>query len=179
MRERLALTRDKIRPLIELEHTLESLAILPERNTQHATLTKELAALDTRTAETLKADVEKYQRERDELQSEASTIERKLGNLEEKIKQIETESIPGLERSADESIQSAETFLIQENADDETKSEVQKEYERRRERQPLEVILQNASRYENDYQTAEQRSRDRLRESITTFSLVVRCQVLP
>ena len=171
LRERLALTRDKIRPLIELEHALEALAILPERNTQHATLTKELAALDTRTVETLKADVEKYQRERDQLQMEVNAAERKLGNLEQKIKQIETESIPGLERSADESIQSAESFLIQENADDETRSDVQKEYERRRERQPLEVILQNASRYENDYQTAEQRSRDRLREAKQAYSL--------
>jgi uncharacterized protein YPO0396 len=171
LRERLALSRDKIRPLIELEHALETITILPERNTQHATLTKELAALDTRTVESLKVDVEKYQHERDQLQSEAATLERRLGSLEEKIKQIETESIPGLERSADESIQSAESFLIQEKADEETLSDVQKEYERRCERQPLEVILQNASRYENDYQTAEQRSRDRLREAKQAYSL--------
>ncbi|MBI3166923.1 MAG: hypothetical protein HYZ22_00485 [Chloroflexi bacterium] len=171
LRERLALSRDKIRPLIELEHALEAIAIFPERNMQHATLAKELAALDTRTVETLKADVEKYQRERDQLQSEAATLERRLGSLEEKIKQIETESIPSLERSADESIQGADSFILQENADDETKSEVQKEYERRHERQPLEVILQNASRYENDYQTAEQRSRDRLREAKQTYSM--------
>ncbi len=171
LRERLALTRDKIRPLIELEHALEAIAILPERNTQHAALTKELEQLDLLTVETLKADAEKYQRERDQLQTEVNAAERKLGNLEEKIKQIETESIPGLERSADESIQSAESFIIQENADEETKSEIQKEYERRRERQPLEVILQNASRYENDYQTAEQRSRDRLREAKQTYSI--------
>jgi uncharacterized protein YPO0396 len=171
LRERLAFTRDKIRPLIELEHALEAIAILPERNTLHASLTKELAALDTRTVETLKTDVEKYQRERDQLQSEVATLERRLGSLEEKIKQIETESIPGLERSADESIQSADSFIAQENTDEETKSEVQKEYERRRERQPLEVILQNASRYENDYQNAEQRSRDRLRETKQTYSM--------
>jgi uncharacterized protein YPO0396 len=171
LRERLALTRDKIRPLIELEHAIGSLALLPERNTQHAALTKELQQLDLHTVETLKADVEKYQRERDQLQSEVAAFERRLGNLEEKIKQIETESIPGLERSADESIQSAEFFILQENADDETKSEVQKEYERRRERQPLEVILQNASRYENDYQNAEQRSRDRLREAKQAYSI--------
>ena len=171
LRERLALSRDKIRPLIELEHALEAIAIFPERNTQHAALTRELAALDTRTIETLKADVEKHLRERDQLQSEVATLERRLGSLEEKIKQIETESIPGLERSAGESIQSADSFLIQENADDEIKSEVQKEYERRLERQPLEVILQNARRYENDYQTAEQRSRDRLREAKQAYSL--------
>jgi uncharacterized protein YPO0396 len=171
LRERIALSRDKIRPLIELEHALEFISVLPERNTQHASFTKELEQLDLLTVETLKADVEKYQRERDQLQSEAATLERRLGSLEEKIKQIETESIPGLERSADESIQSAEAFILQENADDETKSEVQKEYERRRERQPLEVILQNAGRYENDYQTAEQRSRDRLREAKQAYSM--------
>ncbi len=171
LRERLALTRDKIRPLIELEHALESLIILPERKARHATLTKELEQLDLPTVETLKAEAEKYKRKCDELQSEVSNIERRLGNLEEKIKQIETESLPGLERNADESLQSAETFLIQEDADEETRSDVQKEYERRRERQPLEVILQNASRYENDYQTAEGRSRDRLREAKQAYSL--------
>ncbi len=58
-----------------------------------------------------------------------------------------------------------------ENADDETTSDVQKEYERRRERQPLEVILENSTKKQNDYQTAEQRSRDRLRESKQEFSL--------
>ena len=42
LQERLALTRDKIRPLIDLEHALEALIILPERTTQHETLTKEL-----------------------------------------------------------------------------------------------------------------------------------------
>lgn len=171
LRERLALTRDKIRPFIELEHALEALSILPERNTQHATLNKELERLDLRTVETFQAEVEKYRRECDELQSEVSGIERRLGNLEEKIKQIETESIPGLERSADESLQSAESFLVQENADEETKSDIQKEYERRRERQPLEVILQNAGRYESDYQAAEGRSRDRLREAKQAYSL--------
>jgi uncharacterized protein YPO0396 len=171
LRERLALTRDKIRPLIELEHATESLAILPERNTQLASLTKELEQLDLHTVETIKAEVQKYQRERDQLQDEVLSLTKKLGNLEEKIKQIETESIPGLERSADESIRSAESFILQENADDETKSDVQKEYERRRERQPLELILQNASRYENDYQTAEGRSRDRLREAKQAYSL--------
>ncbi len=171
LHERLALTRDKIRPLIELEHAIESLAILPERNTQLATLTKELEHLDLRTVETFKAAVQKYQRERDQLQDEVLGLTKKLGSLEEKIKQIETEVIPALERSADESIRSAEAFIIQENADDETKSDVQKEYERRRERQPLEVILQNAGRYENDYQTAEGRSRDRLREAKQAYSL--------
>ncbi len=63
------------------------------------------------------------------------------------------------------------SLLVLENADEETKSDVQKEYERRRERQPLDVILQNASRYENDYQAAEGRSRDRLREAKQAYSM--------
>ncbi len=171
LRERLALTRAKIRPLVELETALPALGRLAPLESELAALKKELAALDSHTVETLKAEVEKYQREHDQLQTEVNTTERKLGNLEEKIKQIETESIPGLERSADESIRGAESFLIQENADEETRSDVQKEYERRRERQPLEVILQNASRYENDYQTAEGRSRDRLREAKQAYSI--------
>jgi hypothetical protein len=171
LRERLALTRDKIRPLVELETALPTLNRLAPLEAELAAFKKELAALDSHTVETLKAEVEKYQRERDQLQVAVNAAERKLGNLEEKIKQIEAEAIPGLERSADESIRSAEAFIIQESADNETKSDVQKEYERRRERQPLEVILQNAGRYENDYQTAEQRSRDRLRETKQAYSL--------
>jgi uncharacterized protein YPO0396 len=169
--ERLALTRDKIRPLVELEAALPALNRLAALEAELDACKKELTALDSHTLETLKAEVEKYQRERDQYQAEINAAERKLGNLEEKIKQIETESIPGLERNADASLQSAESFILQENADEETKSEVQKEYDRRRERQPLEVILQNASRYENDYQTAEGRSRDRLREAKQAYSI--------
>jgi uncharacterized protein YPO0396 len=48
---------------------------------------------------------------------------------------------------------------------------IEKEYNSRLERQPIETILQNASRYENDYQTAESRSRDRLREAKHAYSL--------
>ena len=171
LRERLVLTRAKIRPFVELETALPTLARLAPLDAELAALNKELASLDSQTVETLKAEVEKYQGERDRLQDEVLDLAKKLGNLEEKIKQIETESIPGLERSADESLRSAESFLIQENADEETRSDVQKEYERRRERQPFEVILQNASRYENDYQTAEGRSRDRLREAKQAYSI--------
>jgi uncharacterized protein YPO0396 len=39
------------------------------------------------------------------------------------------------------------------------------------ERQPVDVILQNAERYEGDYQTAESRNRDRLREAKQAYSL--------
>lgn len=171
LRERLALTRDKIRPLIELEHALESLAILPERNKQLATLKQELSQLDLRSVETLKAEVQGCLSALNQAQGEVAAIERELGKLEEKASQLETEAIPGLEKSADDSLQSAENFLLQENADDETTSDVQKEYERRLERQPLEVILENSTKKQNEYQSAEQRSRDKLRESKQEYSL--------
>jgi uncharacterized protein YPO0396 len=49
--------------------------------------------------------------------------------------------------------------------------DLQKEYERRRQRQPLETVLANADTYERDYRTAENRSRDRLREAKQSYSL--------
>jgi uncharacterized protein YPO0396 len=49
--------------------------------------------------------------------------------------------------------------------------EVGKEYTRRRERQALEIVLENAARYEGDYAAAETRSRDRLREAKQAYSL--------
>jgi uncharacterized protein YPO0396 len=171
LRERLALTRDKIRPLIDLEHALESISVLPERSTQLATLKQERSQLDLHSLESLKAEVTRCQNERDQAQAEVSAIERALGKLEEKIAQLETESIPSLERSADAALQDAENFLAQENAEDETVSDVQKEYERRFERQPLEVILENSTKKQNEYQSAEQRSRDKLREAKHEYSL--------
>jgi uncharacterized protein YPO0396 len=171
LRERLALTRDKMRPFVELEHLLESLAILPERTTHHTTLTNELAQLDLHTTKTLKAEVEKRQKELSQVQDEANDSSRRLGNLEAEIRKLEAESIPSVERSAGEKIQEKENFLALENADEETQSDIQKEYEKRRERQPLETILQNARRYEGDYQTAEQKSRDKLRETKQAYSM--------
>jgi len=171
LRDRLALTRDKMRPFVELEHILEALAILPERTTHHATLTQELAQLDLSNTETLKAEVDKRQKEFGKVQDEANDSSRKLGNLEAEIRKLEAESIPSVERSAAEKIQEKENFLALENADEETQSDIQKEYEKRRERQPLETLLQNARRYEGDYQTAEQKSRDKLREAKQTYSM--------
>ena len=121
--------------------------------------------------DSLKAEVEKRQKELSQIQDEANDSSRKLGNLEAETRKLEAESIPGVERSAAEKIQEQENFLVSENADDETKSDIQKEYEKRRERQPLETILQNARRYEGDYQTAEQRSRDKLREAKQAYSM--------
>jgi len=171
LRERLSLTRDKIRPLIELEHALESLASLPERNMQLATLKQELSQLDLRSVETLKAEVQFCLSALNQAQGEVSASERELGKLGEKVAQLETEAIPSLEKSADDALQAAENFLVLENAEAETVSDVQKEYERRLERQPLEVILENSTKKQNEYQSAEQRSRDKLREAKQEYSL--------
>ncbi|MFO7586145.1 MAG: SbcC/MukB-like Walker B domain-containing protein, partial [Anaerolineales bacterium] len=123
------------------------------------------------------------EKERDSAQAEVSAIARTLGQLDEKITHIETEEIPSLERAADESLQDAENFLAQENAEapsplshllkgeGDLRSDVQKEYERRLERQPLEVILENSTKKQNEYQSAEQRSRDKLRETKQEYSL--------
>ena len=171
LRERLALTRDKIRPLVELEAALPILSRLLPLETELAIFKNELSGLDTRSIDSLRAEVESCQTVLRKAQGEVSGIERKLGTLEGEVKHLETESIPGLEKSADDSLRNAENFLNLENADDETVSDVQKEYERRRERQPLEVILENSTKKQNEYQTAEQRSRDRLRESKQEYSL--------
>jgi uncharacterized protein YPO0396 len=171
LRERLALTRDKIRPLVELEAALPILSRLVPLETELAVFKNELSGLDTRSIDSLRAEVESCQTVLRKAQGEVAGIERKLGTHEGEVKHLETEAIPGLEKSADDSLQNAENFLNLENADDETVSDVKKEYERRRERQPLEVILENSTKKQNEYQTAEQRSRDRLRESKQEYSL--------
>jgi uncharacterized protein YPO0396 len=76
-----------------------------------------------------------------------------------------------LEREIDQATQSAETFFTTEETDDEARTEIEKEYARRLERQPVDVIHQKAERYESDYQTAETRNRDRLREAKQAYSL--------
>ncbi|MFZ5911842.1 MAG: ATP-binding protein [Chloroflexota bacterium] len=171
LRERLTLTRHKIRPLIDLEHALEALAILPERTTQHATLKQELEALDLHTADSLKAAVDQHQAEYNRLQTEAGSVQHRIGGMEAKAQTLAEGEIPRLEREIDQSIQNAEEFLAGENPDEDTRAEIEKEYARRLERQPVNVIQQNAERYENDYQTAENRNRDRLREAKQAYSL--------
>jgi len=100
-------------------------------------------------------------------------VERKIGGLENQVKTLSGETLPGLEREADRALQSAREFLTLETGEDweETLAETEKEYERRRERQPLETILQNAARYENDHQSAEMKSRDQLREAKQAYSM--------
>ena len=171
LRERLALTSEKIRPLIELEHALQGLATLPEREAQRASLAVELEKLDLRAVESLRADAERHQAELNRLQAETGALERRIGGWETEARALAEVEIPRLEGEIDRSIQDAETFLANEGPDDEFRTEVEKEYARRLERQPVDVIQQNAGRYEGDYQAAETRNRDRLREAKQAYSL--------
>ncbi len=171
LREFLALTDEKIRPLVELEHALEDLASLPEHESRRAGLAAELEKLDLRATEDLRADVERHQTEFNRLQAEASTLERHIGGWEAEARALAEAEIPRLEGEIDRSLKDAEAFLNGEAPDDEFRAEVEKEYARRLERQPVDVIQQNAGRYEGDYQAAETRNRDRLREAKQAYSL--------
>ncbi len=170
LKERLTLTRDQVRPLLELEHALPALARIPELDHQLRSLRYELGRLDRRSVESLRNEVARAQSESDRLQAAAKQLDQQVGGWEAKAKLLESETIPQLERAADEALQSARQFLSAENAD-EMVEEIDREYARRRERQPLETVLANATRYEGDYQSAEARSRDRLREAKQAYSL--------
>jgi len=170
LRERLALTRDKAHIYFDLERDLADLTALPIKAEQLAALQDEFARLDLQTIAVLRAEVTARQVQADQLQGELAQIERNIGGLEMRVKTLAEETIPALEREADQIAESAGEFLRFEQAED-ALDEVVKEYERRRERQPLETVLQNATRYEGDYQTAEARNRDRLREAKQAYSL--------
>jgi uncharacterized protein YPO0396 len=167
---RLALTRDKVRLFYDLERDLPAIVPLAAREAHLADLQAELENLNTQTVETLQAEVARCQAKADELQSQSVLLERELGRLEERIATLTGEMLPGLERAADEALEDAKSYLQEEGAEDLLK-DVQVEYERRRARQSLETVLHNATRYEGDYQTAENRSRDRLREAKQSYSL--------
>jgi uncharacterized protein YPO0396 len=106
----------------------------------------------------------------DELEQEAGELRESIGSLRARIESLETETLPDLERQADAVLQDAQEFLRAEDGEGVLEN-ARKEYERRRGRQPLETVLANATRYEGDYQTAETRSRDRLREAQQTYGL--------
>jgi len=159
-----------VRLYFDLERDLPTVASLPVQEARLAELQAELAALNTQTVEALQAEVARRQAKVDDLQGQAIRLEREVGRLEERIATLADEMLPGLEREADQALQDAAAFLQEEGAE-EMLADVGAEYERRRKRQPLETILRNATRYENDYQSAENRSRDQLREAKQAYSL--------
>ena len=170
LRERLSLTQDKVRVFIELERDLAGLDAIPDLSARLDGLKEELAALDTQTVELLQAEVGQRQTAADALQGEADQLERDIGRLETRIEALSGETIPDLEREADGALQDIEQFLLLEQADP-LREEIDREYERRRERQPLDTVLANGTRYESDHQTAEERSRTSLREAKHSYSL--------
>jgi len=132
----------------------------------------ELAALDLRQVDALRAEVGQCQVECDRARAELARLDRQAGGLEQQAESLSTTVIPGLERAAAEAAQAVDQFLSDEGAaGPESRAENEKEYQRRCERQPLETVLANAVRYEGDYQTAEARSRDKLREAKHGYSL--------
>jgi len=171
LRERLALTNNKIRPLMELELALACLSGMAESEARRASLADELQNLDLGTADTLKATVERCQIEYDRLQLETGLAERRIGGMEADAQNLAEGEIPRLECEIDGAIKNAEAFLGEEDLDEEMHGEVEKDYARRLERQPVDVIRQNAERYESDYQSAETRNRDRMREAKHAYSL--------
>jgi len=169
LRARLALTRDKVRSYIELEHALPTLERLPVLETQQAELQAELSALDLHSLETLRAEVGAQQAHVRELETQATALGEAIGSLRARIEALQTETLPGLEQQAAAALEEARAFLEQERGNDFI-DEAQKEYERRRQRQPLETVLANAVRYEGDYDTAERRSRDALLAAKQAYS---------
>jgi uncharacterized protein YPO0396 len=170
LQERLSLTHDKVRRFIELERDLPLLARLPKLEEQLASLQKELASLDTQSVKTLQREVERGEAEVAKHHKQADELAETIGGLKNHMDTLTGQTIPNLERQADEILREAQQFLFIEAADD-LAGDAQKEYERRRERQPLETVRDNATRYENDYQNAEARSRDKLREAKHSYSL--------
>jgi uncharacterized protein YPO0396 len=168
--QRLSLTRDRVRRFMELERDLPALARLPELEASLASLAAELAALDTRTLAVLQAEVTRCAALADNVQARLAETERAIGSLATRLQTLDREQIPALERDGAVAAEVAHRFPLQEGAE-EMLEEVGKEYTRRRERQALEIVLENAARYEGDYAAAETRSRDRLREAKQAYSL--------
>ena len=61
LNEQLVLTRDKVRPLIDLEHALEGLDRLDDLEALLATFVAERQLLDTQSIDVLRAEVQRYQ----------------------------------------------------------------------------------------------------------------------
>ncbi len=110
LRERLALTRDKARIYFDLERDLSDLTALPIKADQLAALQDELARLDLQTIAALRAEVAARQVQADQLQGELAQLERNVGGLEMRVKTLAAETIPSLEREADQVAQSAGEF---------------------------------------------------------------------
>ena len=170
LEQRLSLTRDRVRNFIELERGLPELARLPEAEAALAALRAELAGLDTRTIAALQAEAQRARAAADEIQGRLSQADRDIGTTQQRVYTLDHDVIPDLERKGADAVEAARGFLLLEGAE-ELVEEAGKEYARRRERQALETVLENAERAETSYTTAESNNRDRLREAKQAYSL--------
>ena len=170
LKQRLALTRDKIPVFIQRQNEVPLLARLPDLEQQVTALQHELAALDTQSIEALKAEVEQRQAEATRVQQENDRINEQVGSLKAQLEILAEQTIPSLEAQAAEAVQMAQKFLAEEAAE-EMLADVQTEYERRRQRQPVETIQENAATQEQRYQSGEIKQRDKLREAKHEYSL--------
>ncbi len=170
LRKRLALTRDKIATFIQLKTDLPLLARLPEVNAQLTALQEELAKLDTQSIDSLKAEVKTRQADVNRLQQQTDEMVEKIGGLKNRLETLEQETLPDLEKQAAEVLQAAQDFLVKEEAGD-LLEDAQKEYGRRRQRQPVETVRDNGANSERRYQSGENSARDRLREAKHSYSL--------
>ncbi len=170
LEQRLNLTRDRLRHFIDLEHDLPELARLPQLEASIAALSAELTALDTRTIAALQAEVHSARAAANAVQDRLSQTDQSIGDLRRQVQTLESDVIPSLEREGATAVEAAQQYVVLEEAGD-MAEEAEKEYSRRRERQALEVVLENATRYEGDYAAAEAKSRDRLREAKQAYSL--------
>ncbi len=170
IKERLSLTRDKLPVLLRLEHDLPLLERVPDLSHQLRLLRYELGTLDRKSVEALRGEVERAHQAQARAQADLQALDQTIGGLETTAHRLESEAIPQLERNAAAAGQDATQFLAAERAD-EMLDETDKEYIRRRERQPLETVLANATRYESDYQTAELRSRQQLQTAKKEYSV--------
>ncbi len=170
LKARLALTRDKMRRHFELSRDLPQLTHLPELTAELAEARRALAALDTQTVDSLKGAVAMHESAVQRHQAALDALGEEIGGLKNALHMLETETIPALEKRAAELLQEAKAFLAWEDAAD-LEEAAETEYERRRKRQPLETIRDNAENQMRKYQSGEARSRDKLRDAKKEYSL--------
>jgi uncharacterized protein YPO0396 len=155
---------------VELERDLPLLSRLPELTAKLTALQTELAGLDTQSLDTLKAEVERHTGTVNQLEQEEKTLGERIGGLKNRLETLAEETIPNLEKQAAEVLQEAKNFLMVEDGED-LLEDAQREYERRRQRQPVETIRDNGAANERRYQSGESSVRDRLREAKHEYSL--------
>ena len=110
------MTQDKVRLFITLERDLPALEAIPVLAARLDEMKDELAALDTQSLEALQAEVDRCQEAVGMLQTDADQLERDIGGLLARIKTLSQETLPNLEREADQATQDADQFLREEDA---------------------------------------------------------------